>query len=91
MSRSSTTTNRHDVAVARYNMFSRLAMTLMSVLIAAIAASGTPPSIIDLDNATVVIAPGGRMAVTPVPTSANASALPPSPVHSRWRVRRSAR
>lgn len=57
--------------------FGKLAVTLMSVLIAAIAAPSTAPSIIDLDNATVRIAPGGRMTVTPVPASANASALPP--------------
>ena len=83
MSRSSTTTNRHDVAVARYKMFSKLAVTLMPVLITAIAAAGTTPSTIDLDNTTVVITPGGSMTVTPVPASANASALTLSPIPSR--------
>ena len=50
MSRSSTTTNRHDVAVARYKMFSKLAVALMPVLVAAIAAVGTTPWIIDLED-----------------------------------------
>ena len=85
---SRTNTNCHDVAVARYKMISKIiskmAEVVISVLVATIgvAAADTMRSIIDLENATVVIAPGGSVTVAPVEASADAGALSPLPGRS---------
>lgn len=81
---SRTNTNCHDVAVARYKMISKVAAAVIPVLVATIGvvAADTMRSIIDLENTTVVIAPGGSVTVAPVEASAYAGALSPLPVRS---------
>lgn len=73
-----------DVAVARYKMFSKVAEVVISALVATIGvvAADTMRSTIDLENATVVIAPGGSVTVAPVEASAYAGMLSPLPVRS---------